>query len=89
MNPTELFLVLTYHWYDETVSGRKRIEYREMKTHWTRLIWNRRETLTHVTFSRGYTDTRTRYEITKIDVGPCPIPGWSGDYYRIYFKEVE
>lgn len=81
-----LHLVLTHHWYDETVSGRKSIEYRKINYHWRRLIWSRRNEITHVRFARGYTKTTATYEVEKIDTGLCPIPGWNGRYFRIHFK---
>jgi len=81
-----LHLVLGHRSYDETVAGTKRIEYREMKHHWMKLIYNRRSILTHVKFVRGYSSTITTYEITKINIGPCPIEGWDGDYIRIHFN---
>lgn len=89
-------LVLTNHWYDETAAGRKRVEYRSMinpedgsPSRWLGELWHHRHTLEQVQFSRGYTPTTQTFDIVKIDVGPCPIPGWTGDYYRIHFKESE
>lgn len=82
---TTLDLVLTQHWFDETAAGRKDIEYRALTPHWMRRIIERRDELTHVRFRRGYT-TRTLplRTITLIDIGPCPIPGWAGNYIRIH-----
>jgi hypothetical protein len=85
---TNIRLVLAYRWYDETISGEKRIEYRTMKSErWISQIWDRRHTIKTVTFSRGYTSTIKTYRVTKIDIGPCPIPGWDGDYFRIHFED--
>ena len=84
-----LSLVLTHYWYEETESGRKSIEYRAMSDHWKRLIWDRKETLHSVRFSRGYSKKILTRAITTIDVGPCPIEGWEGDYYRIHFENAE
>lgn len=86
-----LHLVLNFAWYDETVSGRKRVEYREKTdkagnpTKWKRQIWDQREKLTHVRFQRGYSTETETYRITKIDEGTCPLLGWDGRYYRIHF----
>ena len=33
-NRQVLHLAITYHWYDETVEGLKRVEYRNMTDHW-------------------------------------------------------
>ncbi len=88
----QINLVLTNHWYDETAAGRKRVEYRVMTgggggpSQYLGQLWHQRHTLKRVRFSRGYTPTTQTFDIVKIDVGPCPIPGWSGEYYRIHFK---
>lgn len=81
-----LHLVLAAKWYDATVDGHKRIEYRAMSPHWQRVIWERRHEYKHVRFSRGYSKTMAMYEIDGIDIGPCPLPGWDGDWYRIHFS---
>ena len=87
--------VLSFHWYDATVDGDKRIEYRSMtnpsgfRSKWRNQIWDKREEITHVRFSRGYTSTTCTYEVVKIDIGDCPIDGWDDQYYRVHFKEVE
>ena len=87
MTPTTLHLVLTYHWYDETVSGRKRVEYRECTPRWMKLIYDRRDIIGFVRFARGYTDTMSVFKVRSIDIGPCPIDGWAGEYIRIHFYE--
>jgi hypothetical protein len=94
-----LHLVLTFHWFDETAAGRKPIEYRTMTTvpkkgpnkgrripsRWMREIWDRRDRITAVRFARGYTsNVLPARAVTLIDIGPCPIPGWSGDFIRIH-----
>jgi hypothetical protein len=84
-----LHLVLTYHWYDETAHGSKRIEYREMTPRWRKLIFDKRDEITHVRFARGYTATMQTYEVEKIDVGSCPIDGWNDQYYRIHFSRTQ
>ena len=86
-----LNLVLTHHWFDEIAAGRKRIEYREIKPHWTRLIWDRRDKITHVKFQRAYNNTAPEiiYRVTFIDKGMCPYTGWTGKFYFITFTEEE
>lgn len=86
IEPVVLHLPLMYHWYDETELRGKRIEYREMTDRWWKLIWQKREELTHVRFSRGYTRRTLIFKIDKIDIGPCPIEGWGEEYYRIHFS---
>jgi len=81
-----LHLPLTHHWYDETERGAKCIEYRVMIPRWEKQIWQRRVEITHVRFSRGYTSRTLTRPVERIDIGPCPIPGWGGDYYRIHFS---
>lgn len=80
-----LTLTLTHHWFDQTESGAKRIEYRAMTPHWKRLIWDRRDRIKRVRFSRGYTKRTLTFAVSHIDIGPCPIEGWHGDFYRIHF----
>lgn len=84
-----LHLVLTHHWFDESTNpvDPKRTEYREMSARWMRLIYERREQITHVRFARGYTKTTQTFSVTLIDIGPCPIAGWTGDFIRIHFTE--
>jgi hypothetical protein len=82
-----LHLVLTHHWYDETESGAKCIEYRVMIPRWEKQIWQKRDRITHVRFSRGYTARTIIFPVERIDIGHCPIPGWGGDYYRIHFSQ--
>ena len=83
-----LKLVLTEHWYDEYVSGRKRIEYRVMSPHWKRLIWNRRDRIKRVQFQRAFKKNppKSSYEVQRIDIGICHIDGWDDHYYRIFLK---
>lgn len=87
MNIT-LHLVLRHHWFDLTASGEKLVEYRKITPRWTKLIWDRRDQLTHVRFARGYTRTTLGCKIVKIDIGPCPFPDWPGNYYRIQFNRT-
>jgi len=80
-----LHLVLTYHWFDEIESGRKRKEYREMSPHWKRLIWDRRDKITHVRFARGYTSKTMTFPVEKIMKERCPYDGWDDVYYTLSF----
>jgi hypothetical protein len=82
-----LNLVLTFHWYAEIESGRKRIEYRAMSPHWTKQIWDRRDKITHVRFQRGYTKTAMTFAVDHVNIGTCPYEGWGDKYYRIVFTE--
>ena len=82
-----LHLVLTHHWYNEVTSGHKYIEYRQQSPHWKKLIWDKKEELTHVRFAKGYSKEQILRKIKKIDIGTCPYEGWDEDYYRIEFEE--
>lgn len=82
-----LHLVLTHHWYDQTESGAKFIEYRAMTDRWRKQIWDRRDRIASVRFARGYTSRTITRPVERIDIGPCPIPGWAGEYYRIHFSQ--
>ena len=82
-----LHLPLKHHWYDETERGAKCIEYRVMIPRWEKQIWQKRDRITHVRFSRGYTSRTLLFPVERIDIGPCPIPGWAGEYYRIHFLQ--
>lgn len=84
-----LHLVLTHHWYDEMVAGRKDVEYRAIKPHWTKMIWNRCGAITHVRFSRAYSSTTILRPVVGIDIGTCPDEGWDDDYYRINLGPIE
>lgn len=89
--PTELLhLVLTRHWYDETTKATnpKRTEYREITPRWMKLIYERREQLKRIRFARAYTTTTAMFAITSIDIGPCLIPGHTGERIRIHFTEL-
>lgn len=82
-----LHLVLTHHWYDEVERGAKCVEYRVMSMRWMRLIWGRRQEITHIRLARGYTKRTMLFRVRLIDVGCCPIMGWSGSYIRIHFDD--
>jgi len=82
-----LHLVLTHHWYDQTESGQKHVEYRAISDRWRKQIWDRRDRIGAVRFARGYTARTITREVARIDMGPCPIPGWDGEYYRIHFLQ--
>ena len=83
-----LNLVLAAHWFDVMASGRKDTEYRAITPYWRRLIWDRRGRVAHAVFHRGYTCASLLRPVLGIDVGPCPYPGWPGDYYRLRLGPV-
>lgn len=84
-----LHLVLTRHWYDETTKAEnpKRTEYREITKRWMKLIYERRERIKRVRFARAYTTTTATFRVTGIDIGPCLLPGHTGERIRIHFVD--
>ena len=81
-----LVLNLHRHWHAEIAEGRKTVEYRVVCPYWR----SRLEKLAPgdvIRFRRGYYDRSSDIEATVdgIDFGPCPYPGWEGDFYRIRF----
>ena len=82
-----LHLILTHHWFDEILAGRKRTEYRERSHRLLWRIWGQRDQITRVRFARGYTSNTIEFPVTHIDEGPCPYPQWDGMYYRIHFTD--
>ena len=67
-SPVTINAVLTYHWYGEIESGRKRVEYRDITDYWTARLWadGMAERVKAIRFSRGYTNTRKTWEVTRI-----------------------
>jgi len=86
-----IHLVLTYHWFDEMLAGRKDIEYRRICGKWCLDIWLKRGKITHARFQRAYDkNPRTILRpVTKIDIGTCPYPGFDGDYYRLHLEPMK
>ena len=60
-----LDLVLKGHWFDLIANGKKRVEYREIKSYWTRRLFSR--PFTHVRLRRGYTAKSLLFDIEKIE----------------------
>lgn len=87
MKPVVVHFVLKGHWYTEMLAGRKDIEYRAVKPYWTARLATR--PVTHAAFSRGFTTKgRLIRTVTKIDIGPCPYSGWTGDFYRVHLGPI-
>lgn len=88
----DLVLPLTRAWFAKIWNGEKRTEYREVKPYWTQRIgkWIGDDTPRFILFQIGYMKDGPRLlvQTTGIDVGPCPYPGWRGDFYRVRFEIV-
>ena len=88
-----LVLPLKRGWFAKIWNGEKRTEYRAVKPYWTKRIgaWVGDNAPRFILFQIGYAKDGPRLlvQTTGVDVGPCPYPGWSGDYYRIRFEIVQ
>ena len=89
----DLVLPLTRAWFVKIWNGEKRTEYRAVKPYWTKRIgaWVGDNTPRFILFQIGYAKDGPRLlvQTTGVDVGPCPYPGWRGDFYRIRFEIVQ
>ena len=74
-----LYLSLYKKWFDEILTGKKKIEYREIKPFYDRLL---SKNYTEVKFINGYGNTRPYIivRISKIQKG--------GKYYEIHLGEI-
>ena len=82
-----LVLNLYRHWHAEIAEGRKTVEYRAVSPYWRSRL-ERLKPGDRIRFRLGYSDRASDIEATVdgIDIGPCPYPGWDGDFYRIRFR---
>lgn len=89
----DLVLPLKRLWFAKIWNGEKRTEYRSVKPYWTQRIgkWIGDDTPHFILFQIGYAKDGPRLlvQTTGVDVGPCPYPGWSGDFYRLNFEIVQ
>lgn len=86
------------HWYDKIASGEKTVEYRRICDHWMRRLCEKLPNANGHKIRRfDIAEFRLGYKkqgaivrkITNIDIGPCPYPGWNGEYFRIHFENGE
>lgn len=89
----DLVLPLTRAWFAKIWNGEKRTEYRAVKPYWTKRIgaWVDDNAPRFILFQIGYAKDGPRLlvQTTGVDVGPCPYPGWRGDFYRIRFEILQ
>lgn len=83
-----LSLVLTRHWFDQMVSGKKNVEYRLCCDYWRKRIWEKRRELAAARFSWGYSDVQIVRPIEHIGIDGCPYEGWDGLYYTIHLGPI-
>ena len=86
-----LHLTIKKKWFDEILHGEKKVEYREIKRHWTVRLLDERGMFVEfdeVEFKNGYLPDSLKVvvECKGIDVGYCPI--WDKDSYRIHLGEI-
>lgn len=90
---TDLVLSLTREWFAKIWNGEKRVEYRAVKPYWTKRIgrWVSDNVPHFVLFRIGYLKDGPYLLVQTegVDIGECPYPGWTGDYYRIRFSVVQ
>lgn len=81
-----LVLNLTRRWFDAIRDGGKRTEYRAATPYWAARLGRLGEGST-ILFRPGYARSAEDLlaRVVSVDVGPCPYPGWDGDYFRIRF----
>lgn len=79
-------LELNDFWFEEIASGRKNIDYRMITGAAIAALFGG-DPATHAEFYSG--EKRVVRKIEKIDIGPCPYPGWFGLTYQIYLGEVK
>lgn len=81
-------------WFAKIWNGEKQIEYRAVSPRYKRLAdWVGKDRARGV-FMMFYigmmpTGPRMLVQVSKIDIGKCPIPSFDGDYYRIHFDVVQ
>lgn len=79
-------LVLSHFWFDQIAAGFKTVEYRQRCHKWQKQIIEKKPQ--KVVFLKGYSAVKIECMIEKIDIGPCPYIGWSGDFIRIHFTKL-
>lgn len=62
---SNLSLVLKHKWYNLIESGEKTSEYREIKPYWDKRLRRHYDT---VTFQKGYTNTKLKFNIISIEI---------------------
>jgi hypothetical protein len=86
-----LNLTLKKIYFDEILSGEKKIEYRETKWYWNRRLLDVNGDFVKfdkVVFRNGYSSDSPKMEVEckGIDIGHCPL--WGKDTYRIYLGKI-
>lgn len=89
----DLILPLKRMWFAKIWNGEKRTEYRAVKPYWTKRIgaWADDNTPRFIMFQIGYAKDGLRLlvQTAGVDIGPCPYPGWRGNFYRLRFEIIQ
>jgi hypothetical protein len=84
----DLTLNMKREWFEKVWNGEKTVEYREVKPYWTRRIgsWvGYRVRFVRMVLGYQSNTPAILLQVYKVDVGPCPYPGWNETYYRLHF----
>lgn len=79
-------------WFAKIWNGKKTVEYRTVTPKYKRLAtWIGKPRGVFMMFYIGMMKTGPRMlvQVSKIDIGKCPLKGFDGDYYRIHFDVVQ
>lgn len=74
---------LKKEWYEKIIAGEKRVEYRRVSPYWAARLDPLKSS--QVRFQLGYGGPTADAIVEHIEIGPCPYPGWEGDYYQVHF----
>jgi len=79
-------------WFAKVWNGEKTVEYRAVTPKYKKLAtWIENARGVFMVFYIGMMPTGPRIlvQVSKIDIGKCPLEGFDGDYYRIHFDVVQ
>ena len=80
------------YWFAKIWNGEKVVEYRKVTPKYKRLAdWVGNDRPRFMMFYIGMMPTGPRLlvQVSKIEIGPCPIKGFDGDHYIIHFEIVQ
>lgn len=87
----DLVLNMKREWLAKVWNGEKTVEYRERKPYWDRRIggWvGQRGKFVLMVLGYRRDTPAVLLRVDKVDIGPCPYEGWTGEYYRLHFTVV-
>jgi len=87
MKNKNLSLILTNHWFDQILSGRKKYEYRLVTPHWVKKLSGK--SFQTITFSRGYTSTKSVFKCGKIELTTIKHDFFGNDPVAVFQIEIK